>query len=181
MLCGVRPDSPERILWRRKFPVPLVDVWRVAGGKLTRVDLFSRNTVPRRSALLDDDDDTQDDDNPELYVGVHRGQLYIQESILMHKQTEDAVRGWVEAGAGAEVSLPRVRWKPYLVSPGRTPYYDHGRPVLSSEDPTTALATHTAQYPYDSGYYLYSQVFEKFGPVATVAPIISILSCSCVR
>ena len=63
--------------------------------------------------------------------------------------------------------MPRVMWKPYLVSPSRTPYFDHGShgvPLLTSEhhlegDTVTALAImdNSAQYPYDAGYYLYSK------------------------
>merc|ERR1719342_1120878 len=62
-------------------------------------------------------------------------------------------------------------WKPYLVSPSRTPYFDHGShgvPLLTSEhhlegDTVTALAImdHSAQYPYDTGYYLYSKREEE--------------------
>ena len=57
----------------------------------SQVDLFSRNSVPRRETLLDDDDDPDDDEPPQLYIGRHENQLYIQESILMQMQTEETL------------------------------------------------------------------------------------------
>lgn len=136
------------------------------------MDMFSKNTVPKKSILVDDDDDVEDDDAPELYIGIHKKQLYIQESILMHKNTDDAIMDYMLNPDVTELSLPRVQWKLYLVSPSRTPYYDHGlsrpeRPLLTAEhtlegDTVTALAImdNSAQYPYDAGYYLYSKKVE---------------------
>ena len=129
ILCASEKDRTEDILWRRKFQTPLVDVWRIRGDTMEHIDMFSKNTVPKRSSLVDDDDDVEDDDSPELYIGIHKKQLYIQESILMHQSTEDAIRDYMlspDPGTSS-VSVPRVQWKPYLVSPSRTPYYDHGR------------------------------------------------------
>ena len=168
VLCASKTENNDDILWRRKFQTPLVDVWRIRGNDIEHVDMFSKNTVPKRSVLVDDDDDLSDDDAPELYIGVHNKQLYIQESILMHRHTEDAIKDYILNPEGGELSLPRVKWKPYLVSPSRTPYYDHGAgqpstPLLVGDhslqgDTVTALAImeNSAQYPYDSGYYLYS-------------------------
>jgi len=167
ILCASQKDNLEDILWRRKFQTPLVDVWRIKGDSLEHVNMFSKNTVPKRSSLVDDDDDVEDDENPELYIGIHKKQLYIQESILMHRSAEDAIKDYMLNPDQTEVSMPRVQWKPYLVSPSRTPYFDHGShgvPLLTSEhhlegDTVTALAImdNSAQYPYDAGYYLYSK------------------------
>ena len=173
VLCASKNDNNEDILWRRKFQTPLVDVWRIRGNNIEHVDMFSKNTVPKRSVLVDDDDDISDDDAPELYIGIHNKQLYIQESILMHRNTEDAIKDYILNPEQSQLSMPRVKWKPYLVSPSRTPYYDHGAerphsPLLIAEqhtlqgDTVTALAImeNSAQYPYDSGYYLYSNKEE---------------------
>ena len=173
ILCASDSSKTEEILWRRKFQTPLVDVWRIRGNEpLEHLDMFSKNTVPKRSSLVDDDDDVGDDDSPELYIGIHKKQLYIQESILMHKSTDEAIRDYMLNPDNTEVSMPRVQWKPYLVSPSRTPYYDHGGdkpsvPLLTDEhtlhtDTITALAImdNSAQYPYDAGYYLYSKKAE---------------------
>ena len=91
----------------------------------SQVDLFSRNSVPRRETLLDDDDDPDDDEPPQLYIGRHENQLYIQESILMQMQTEETLGEYNLNPTGSETAFPRVSWKPYLVSPSRTPYYNH--------------------------------------------------------
>ena len=134
---------------------------------ICQVDLFSRNSVPRKESLLDDDDDPDDDEPPQLYIGRHENQLYIQESILMQMQTEEGLREYNLNPTGSETTFPRVSWKPYLVSPSRTPYFNHDGnsfPLLSFDqrlkeaDPkSTALAItrDDADYPYDSGYFLY--------------------------
>ena len=88
----------------------------------------------------------------------------------MHKQTDEGIKEHILSSAGSDVAFPRVKWKPYLVSPSRTPYYAHGSdipdiPLLTFEQTlettdarSTALAImdNNAEYPYDSGYYLYS-------------------------
>jgi len=168
VLCATESKS-DQVKWRRKFQTPLVDVWKISGDTLEHVDLFSKNTVPKRSILVDDDDDPDDDESPELYIGIHQRQMYIQESILMQRQTGEGITDLIQNPDGGEVSFPRVKWKPYLVSPSRTPYFDHGLspdiPLLTFDQTlettdagSTALAImgNTAEYPYDSGYYLYS-------------------------
>ena len=169
VLCATDGLKSDKVKWRRKFQTPLVDVWKVNGDTLEHVDLFSKNTIPSRSALVDDDDDPDDDESPQLYIGVHKNQLYIQESILMHKQTEEGIKDQL-LNAESDVAFPRVKWKPYLVSPSRTPYYAHGSntpdiPLLtfdqtleSADAKSTALAIidNNAEYPFDAGYYLYS-------------------------
>lgn len=125
VVCAVDNTDKQLIKWRRKFQSPIVDAWRISGGKIVQVDLFSHNLVPRRESLLDDDDDP-DDDPPQLYIGRHENQLYIQESILMHVENEQTMREFQLNPSGSESTFPRVSWKPYLVSPSRTPYYNHG-------------------------------------------------------
>ena len=71
--------------------------------------LPSMQTCPPRtqSSLVDDDDD----DVAELYIGIHKKQLYIQESIMMHRGTDDAIRDCMlnPDGGGTEVSMPRIQ------------------------------------------------------------------------
>ena len=113
ILCASDKDRTEEILWRRKFQTPLVDVWRIRGNEAPEhVDMFSKNTVPKRSSLVDDDDDVEDDDAPELYIGIHKKQLYIQESIMMHRSTDDAIRDYMlnPDHGGTEVSILNSDW-----------------------------------------------------------------------
>ena len=113
IFCASEKDRTEDILWRRKFLTPLVDVWRIRGDTMELIDIFSKNTVPKRSSLVDDDDDAEDDDSPELYIDIHKKQLYIQESILMHQCTEDTIRDYMQSPdpGTSSVSVPRVQWK----------------------------------------------------------------------
>ena len=113
IFCASEKDRTEDILWRRKFLTPLVDVLRIRGDTMELIDIFSKNTVPKRSSLVDDDDDAEDDDSPELYIDIHKKQLYIQESILMHQCTEDTIRDYMQSPdpGTSSVSVPRVQWK----------------------------------------------------------------------
>ena len=46
LICAT--DAQDLIKWRRKFPSPIVDVWRLRQGRLERVDLFSKQHIPPR-------------------------------------------------------------------------------------------------------------------------------------
>jgi translation initiation factor 2-alpha kinase 3 len=125
LICAT--DEQDLVRWRRKFPSPIVDVWRLReGGRLERVDLFSKQHIPPRrphhASLLDDDDedlDEEDAESPFLYIGSHQSQLYIQESVRMRAEADAAFMtvDSPELGGGGSslVAYPRVTWRPYLV------------------------------------------------------------------
>jgi eukaryotic translation initiation factor 2-alpha kinase 3 len=124
LICAT--DEQDLVKWRRKFPSPIVDVWRLRQGRLERVDLFSKQHIPPRrppSSLLDDDDDDDVDDeveSPFLYIGSHQSQLYIQESVRMRAEADAAFMTVdspeLSSGDGSSlVAYPRVTWRPYLV------------------------------------------------------------------
>lgn len=171
VVCAVDQENDDQIKWRRKFQSPIVDVWEINGRDISQLDLFSKNNVKKReSPLLDDDDDPENDESPHLYIGLHNKQLYIQENILMAKEAEQGIHDFQLNPSGSETAFPRVSWKPYLVSPSRTPYFDLGAtqpdlPLISfdqhlerTDSKTTSLAiinSDKAEYPLDSGFYLY--------------------------
>lgn len=121
LICGT--DKQDLIKWRRKFPSPIVDVWRLRHGRLERVDLFSKQHIPQRrppsASLLDDDDDDEadeDDENPFLYIGSHQSQLYIQESVRIRAEADAAFLADHQTMDTMGLTLyPRVTWRPYLV------------------------------------------------------------------
>lgn len=177
LICGT-DEQGELVRWRRKFPSPIVDVWRLRHGRLERVDLFAKQHIPQRrpapaGPLLDDDDVyDEDEENPFLYIGSHQSQLYIQESVRLRTEADSALAADQLAAADPSslVAYPRVTWRPYLVSPSRTPVINHGaeRPevalltfqqttIMRGDAQSTALAitTNSGEYPYDSGFYLY--------------------------
>lgn len=84
-----------------------MDVWIRGNEAPEHVDMFSKNTIPKRSSLVDDDDDNV----PDLYIGIHKKHLYIQESTMMHRSTDDAIRDYMlnPDGGGTEVSMPRIQ------------------------------------------------------------------------
>jgi len=168
VICATRNNDEEDLIkWKRKFQTPIVDVWRIKNGQLSKINLFSKNHIPKKNGYLDDDDKSDDDANPSLYIGKHNNQLYIQESVGWKKETDSFVHDYGLDPSNNEIDFPRVTWKPYLVSPSRTPTINHGaeRPLITFEQTikrgdskVTALAiTDTnADYPYDAGFYLYT-------------------------
>jgi hypothetical protein len=128
LICGT--DKEDLIRWRRKFPSPIVDVWRLRRGRLERVDLFAKQHIPLRrpsAASLLDDEETDDgeeggnEESPFLYIGSHQSQLYIQESVRLRTEA-DAVTAEDRVGL-AVAAYPRVTWRPYLVRSAARPFY----------------------------------------------------------
>ncbi len=125
LICGT--DKEDLIRWRRKFPSPIVDVWRLRRGRLERVDLFAKQHIPLRrpsaASLLDDgetdDGEGGDEDSPFLYIGSHQSQLYIQESVRLRTEADSATADRVGLAVAA---YPRVTWRPYLVRSAARPF-----------------------------------------------------------
>ncbi|XP_023320471.1 eukaryotic translation initiation factor 2-alpha kinase isoform X2 [Eurytemora carolleeae] len=188
MICATRSEDQNLIKWKRKFQAPIVDVWRLKNGELSKVNLFSKNHIPKRNVLLDDDDDVDDDENPSLYIGKHNNQLYIQESVQLRRDADSALHEYSLNPAGSELAYPRVTWKPYLVSPSRTPVFNLGTPnpdlglitfeqtIRRGDSKNTALAitANNAEYPYDSGLYLYPDT-TSLNPDDTITNMTTIL------
>jgi len=182
IVCATRDDSTLK--WKRKFQAPIVDVWQLTGSNLLKVNLFSKNHIPRRDVLLDD---SIADENPSLYIGKHNNQLYIQESIniLMGSMLAEDSDGSIK-----DVDFPRVSWKPYMVTPSRTPIINNGPvdfsnmisnnydPVMHREDSKVtalSLTSGNAEYPYDSGFYLYTENTPQLNPEDPIANITGLL------
>ena len=109
IICSVARDSPEDIIWKRKFGSPIVHAWKVKNGKMFKVNLFSSSHIPPR-------EDEDRDRSPVLFIGSYQNQLYVQENEKSLKN--DHV--YLDAGKGHELStdvaFPKVTWKPYLIS-----------------------------------------------------------------
>ncbi len=136
LICGT--DKQDLIRWRRKFPSPIVDVWRLRRGRLERVDLFAKQHIPLRrpsaASLLDDevtDEDDGDEESPFLYIGSHQSQLYIQESVRLRTEADSVTADRVGL---AVVAYPRVTWRPYLVRSAAFLSSLHKFPLLRIRD-----------------------------------------------
>jgi translation initiation factor 2-alpha kinase 3 len=106
-------DAENKIVWQHKFDSPISQAWTLEKGRLQIVD-------PIRSAPVVDD-------IPSLYVGIHKQQLYVQES----HPTVVKLKTKFELDFIPEEGQKTIEWKP-----------NHGKPALpSTEDPDkTALA-----------------------------------------
>ncbi|XP_042238217.1 eukaryotic translation initiation factor 2-alpha kinase-like isoform X2 [Homarus americanus] len=179
-------DADGGLIWQQKLTSPVVNAWRVLEGELEQVDLFSTSSVPALNpdtGLPDTQRESDEEDQqlqPALYVGVHQKQLYIQQSGGMRHKVNSAARIFTADSSTqdpTEVKFPRVQWRPYLATaPSRTPIVHHsGRthPLLltydAKDESSTAVAVaHRIDYPFDNGYYLYSD--ENTGQVNLSRP-----------
>eukprot|EP00095_Tigriopus_kingsejongensis_P010151 maker-scaffold575_size133042-snap-gene-0.27 protein:Tk10151 transcript:maker-scaffold575_size133042-snap-gene-0.27-mRNA-1 annotation:"eukaryotic translation initiation factor 2-alpha kinase isoform x1" len=172
VICSVKRSRPNQVVWKRVFDTPIVHAWEIKAGRLFKIDLFSTSTFPD----LDNSHDLHDPSVVEpsmkealMFVGSYHHQLYIQESERLRRTF-------------GPHSMPRITWKPYLLSShSRTPHYNHGQSYNSEQLPqltydqhvaeSTALAVFTSsEYPFDSGLYLFpdeEDFFEYEAPLAS--------------
>ena len=47
IICSVDRASPETIIWKKQFGSPIVHAWKVVGGKMYKVNLFSSSHIPK--------------------------------------------------------------------------------------------------------------------------------------
>ena len=150
IICKVDKKRPDVIKWKQNFNSPIVHAWRLEKGQLVPIDLFSNSHLPKSEAAQLD---------PSLYIGSYKQQLYIQESSMHLNKLNN------------QEEYAKVNWRPYLISAdSRTTVINHGEkpnsdlPMLTY-DPNTAESTAlavfnqggNADYPYDSGLYLYPE------------------------
>lgn len=187
IICSVEKARPDLIKWSHKFNSPIVHAWRVVGGKVVKVDLFSSSALPPRQPVSLDDPNFHVQ-TPLLYIGSHNKQLYIQESDALFEDNADKMRAHQllqNPDAEDTQAYPKVTWRPYLISSAsRTPVINHDSrvkeqhlietnspfPLLTYDDKvaeSTALAVFTgSEYPYDSGFYLFPEEPDlKYDPI----------------
>ncbi|KAL1492916.1 hypothetical protein ABEB36_011082 [Hypothenemus hampei] len=123
--------------WQYKFHSPIVKIWKWDGMKLHEVNLFDSQNIPGlenpSSNIL-----------PSIYVGMHRRQLYIQESVQMETILDG--HKYMELMPAESQSIAKIPWKPIPAS------------AESTEDDSTALSVlNNSEYVNGNGYYLYSE------------------------
>lgn len=98
-------SDQDQILWTQTLESPIVSVWHYKNGDLKLVDVFKNS---HWSWSL------SDNNFPSIYVGMHKKQLYIQESDALHNLAlyHSNQRNLLEQ----KRPVPRIPWKPFVVS-----------------------------------------------------------------
>ncbi|XP_065556872.1 eukaryotic translation initiation factor 2-alpha kinase-like isoform X2 [Artemia franciscana] len=107
ILHSYDPENLSTVIWSKEFESPVVSAWFLSNGHLKKLDLpnweilDSAGTVQNSQALI--------------YVGLHNGMLYVQDSPFLIKEAakkQDLLSG--------KLNLPKIAWKPYLITePGK--------------------------------------------------------------
>ncbi|XP_075221810.1 pancreatic eIF-2alpha kinase isoform X2 [Lycorma delicatula] len=124
LICALSKSQPGKVLWTHKFESPVVNAWRLDKGQLELVDLFGGKTpaLPYSPPEGDDDNEYDDDyddimpDSPALYVGMHKKQLYIQESVTMQTLLHKVATQYKHHLIGPDKAFPRIPWQPVSAS-----------------------------------------------------------------
>uniref|UniRef100_A0A8D8ZJP0 non-specific serine/threonine protein kinase n=1 Tax=Cacopsylla melanoneura TaxID=428564 RepID=A0A8D8ZJP0_9HEMI len=159
LLCAMSKEEPGRVLWQHKFGSPIVNAWRLDAGQVEVVDLFGSSEVG--------DDDIPE--SPDVYVGMHNKQLYIQESVAMQRKIQSKV-GYQQHLLTDETNFPRIPWRPIPATSSHLlglPYVKDGEgetgltQSLDVRKTTSLSILYASEYVNGNGYYLYSTNSRK--------------------
>ncbi|RZF38282.1 hypothetical protein LSTR_LSTR009005 [Laodelphax striatellus] len=170
LICALSKSQPNKVLWTHKFESPVVSAWRLDEGQLIWVDLFGGKTPPLLQSAAGGDSVP---DSPALYVGMHKKQLYIQESVTMQTMLQTVSSQYKQHLIGADKAFPRIPWQPIpaiasalelqRLLPGQKDLLQ-----ITDESSSQALATTTAnsvlygsEYVNGNGFYLYTPETAK--------------------
>jgi len=90
------------MLWKRKFESPVTNVWQLENNRLIPVNLFSMDSIPTF-------EETNGLAPPLLYVGIHKQQVYIQESAKMTELVSKAQLN-LQGNTETSMSVYRLAW-----------------------------------------------------------------------
>ncbi|RMX44076.1 hypothetical protein pdam_00015021 [Pocillopora damicornis] len=143
----------EVVLWSHQFDSPIAAVWRLNGGFVQPVKLFTKEVTPE---LAHSSDQVAFPQGPVMYIGKHEGQVYIQTSEPFNPAQENVVARIDDvSGKAVAQRFRKVTWRPYLTSsPSRTPT------VVTKE----LAVWNPLEYPFDNGYYLLGEVMPVVPP-----------------
>lgn len=141
IICAVKRNAPNVILWKYKFDYPIVSAWKPSeNDQLTNVDLFSSANV------LDVQSHTK---SPDIYVGMHEKQVYVQESKkLVQEMNRQQIKN--------NFKYPRIPWKPIPESTTGLNLIEDDNSIRDESEKATALSVlYGTEYVNGNGFYLY--------------------------
>lgn len=152
--------------WEYQFCTPIASAWLVKDGKVIPISLFDDTSYTANNDVLKDEEDiveaARGATESSAYLGMYRGQLYLQSSVRISEKFPTDPKALESVNnENAIISLPKIKWKPLIHSPSRTPVLvgsDEFDKCLSndkfSHEEYSNGALSVLQYPYDNGYYL---------------------------
>lgn len=150
-ICAVSKEKPEKIIWKHKFDSPIVTAWLMRDGKAETLDLFSGSqwSSPYR--------DNGEVLSPSLYLGMHKMQLYVQESVTIQKKYNEIGNFIAE-----DSDYPRIPWNPILATGALLGVEESHSKEETALQPIDASATalsvlYGTEYVNGNGYYLFSE------------------------
>ncbi|KAM9330344.1 eukaryotic translation initiation factor 2-alpha kinase 3 [Gastrophryne carolinensis] len=167
--------------WEHQFCTPIASAWLVRDGKVVPISLFDDTSYTSNDDILEDEEDlveaARGATESSFYLGMYRGQLYLQASVRPSEKFPVNPTALDRKDGHTIISLPRIKWKPLIHSPSRTPVLvgsDEFDKCLSndkfSHEEYSNGALSVLQYPYDNGYYLpyYKRERGKRGTQVTI-------------
>ncbi|XP_055612994.1 eukaryotic translation initiation factor 2-alpha kinase-like [Uranotaenia lowii] len=167
IICAVRRSEPNVVIWKYKFEHPIVSAWRAKNkNEIMSIDLFSGadwlwNNQPSRQDFQERNGMV----NPSIYLGMHRKQLYIQESTALVVQHKTSAQDFLLTDDQKVMVIP---WKPYPARPRVAGFLTDGSETMQEEDSKYAESTAIARsvlyqsnYVNGDGFFLYTPVDEK--------------------
>ncbi|XP_064275086.1 eukaryotic translation initiation factor 2-alpha kinase 3 isoform X2 [Passer domesticus] len=151
--------------WEYQFCTPIASAWLLKDGKVIPISLFDDTSYTTNNEVLEDEEDlveaARGATESSVYLGMFRGQLYLQSSVRIFEKFPTNPKALESRNDNAIIPLPKIKWKPLIQSPSRTPVLvgsDEFDKCLSndkySHEEYSNGALSVLQYPYDNGYYL---------------------------
>ncbi|KAM8940089.1 eukaryotic translation initiation factor 2-alpha kinase 3 isoform 2-T2 [Pelodytes ibericus] len=145
--------------WEHQFCTPIASAWLVRNGKVIPISLFDDNSYTSDDEVLEDEEDiveaARGATESSFYLGMFRGQLYLQSSVRISEKFPVNPTALDTRNENSIISLPRIKWKPLIHSPSRTPVLvgsDEFDKCLSndkfSHEEYSNGALSVLQYPY---------------------------------
>lgn len=193
IICAVRKNEPNNIVWKHKFNYPITNAWRKNEmNQLQAIDLFhsaqwlweSINPNRMHEASTDKNNNSKSDDDkneesdrlplvPSIYIGMHKKQLYIQESEQLRLMQIKYLSEYIES---EKKSFARIPWHPFeasssalavLENPDRSVATTTSKPAAAETEiairhqVTATSVLYGSEYVNGNGFYLYSKKIEE--------------------
>uniref|UniRef100_F6XRP4 Eukaryotic translation initiation factor 2-alpha kinase 3 n=1 Tax=Xenopus tropicalis TaxID=8364 RepID=F6XRP4_XENTR len=170
--------------WEHQFCTPIASAWLVRNGKVVPISLFDDTSYTSDDEIFEDEEDlveaARGATESSFYLGMFRGQLYLQSSVrISEKFPVNPTALDTRTKDNAIISLPRIKWKPLIHSPSRTPVLvgsDEFDKCLSndkfSHEEYSNGALSVLQYPY-AKLEGNPRLIQQRTPRQIVVPVIS--------
>uniref|UniRef100_A0A4W3JDH4 non-specific serine/threonine protein kinase n=1 Tax=Callorhinchus milii TaxID=7868 RepID=A0A4W3JDH4_CALMI len=146
--------------WEHQFYTPVASAWLVEDGEVSPIRLFDASYSTDSQGGQDDEEDlveaARSAAESSVYLGMYKGQLYVQSSTPLKLPTFDKTRA-----EHVIIHLPKLKWNPLIHSPSRTPALvssdEHDKCLINdrlSHEEYSSRGLSILQYPYDNGFYL---------------------------